>query len=228
MSRSRSVTTAAVLALLTGCLWMAMTGAMVWTWGDEARGISTSLLHKILVEMLVVGFMSVGAVIGSIGIFFQRNWGRILVIILSGPWVLFGWFSVRPLLALPASLRSDVSIEIVTYVFPFAAAIAWLALLVPKKVRTEFLPPPVVQIYVNLLDRDTLSLRQARALDWGNGLFELLPSKDYDSKVEHWEFLPGSFVHCKKADRDGEPYLVAISLESSRNDELHHRGRRTP
>lgn len=183
-------------------------------WRNGSQGTSPSLLHKMLVVILVVGCMSVGAVIGSIGIFLQRNWGRILVIILSGPWLLFGWLSVRPLLALPASLRSDVSIEIATYAFPFAAAIAWLALLVPKKVRPEFLPPPVVQIYVNLLDRGTLSLRQAQALDWGNGLFELLPSKDYDPKVEHWEFLPGSFVHCKKADRDGELYLVAISLES--------------
>jgi hypothetical protein len=185
---------------------------MLWVWRDGAQGLSPGHLHEILAGISVVGCMSLGTVIGSFGILFRRNWGRILVIILSGPWMLFGWFFLKPLLALPASMRSHVSIT--PYAFPFAAAIAWLALLGRKKVRTEFLPPAIVQIYVNLLDEGTPCSRPAQALAWGNGLFELLPTKDYDPKVEHWEFLPGSLVHVKTADRDGESYLVAVSLES--------------
>lgn len=210
--RSRSVTTAGVLALATGCLWLAEAGGVLWVWQDGSQGISPGHLRKILLAMSVVGCMSVGTVIGSFGIWWRRNWGRILLIALSGPWMLYGWFFVKPFLALPASVRPDVVIA--QNAFPFAAAIAWLAILGRKKVRTEFLPPAIVQIYVNLLNEGMPCSRPSQAYAWGNGLFELLPTKDYDPKVERWEFLPGSFVHAKKVDRDGEPYLVAVPFQS--------------
>jgi hypothetical protein len=103
---------------------------------------------------------------------------------------------------------------IAPFVFPIAAGVTWLALLVRKSVRTEFLPPAIVQIYVNVLNESAPRSRPAQALAWGNGLFELLPTEDYNPNVEHWEFLPGSFVHGANANRNGEPYLLAVSLES--------------
>jgi hypothetical protein len=208
--RSRSVTIAAVLALVTGCSWMVLTGAMLWAWQDDPEGIYPGHQYKILGLVSVVGCMSVGTVIGSFGIFFRRNWGRILVVMLSGPWMLFGWFFLKPLLSLPASLRHHV--RIAPYAFPFAAALASLTLLARKRVRTEFLPPAIVQIYVNLLVEGPRSSRPTQALDLGNGLFELLPATGNDPEVEHWEFRPGSIVRGKEAHRDGETYLLAVSF----------------
>ncbi len=98
------------------------------------------------------------------------------------------------------------------YALPFSAAIVWLALLARKNVRTEFLPPAIVQIYVNLLDKGAPCSRPTQALALGDGLFELLPTEDYSPDDEHWEILPGSIVRGMEADRDGERYLSAVSL----------------
>jgi hypothetical protein len=177
------------------------------------EGSYPSLQTKILVGMSIVGCLSVVTVIGGCGILFRRNWARILAIILTGPWIIFGLFFLKPLLWLPHSTRLDV-LMIAPYAFPIAAGVTWCALLAGKRVRTEFLPLAIIQIYVNVLNESPPRSRPAQALAWGNGLFELLPTKDYDPNVEHWEFLPGSFVHGTNANRNGESYLLAVSLES--------------
>jgi hypothetical protein len=211
--RSRPVTIAGVVALITGGSWVVLIVGMLSVLQDAPWVVYPGLQHKMLGVVSVLGCMSVATVIGGFGILFRRNWARILAIALAGAWILLGCFFLEPFLSLPASLNPD-AFMIAPFVFPLVAAIAWLALLVRRKVRTEFLPPATVQIYVNLLDKDTPGLRPAQALAWGNGLFELLPTKDYDPKIEHWEFLPGSFVHGTEVDRDGESYLLAVSPTS--------------
>jgi hypothetical protein len=79
-------------------------------------------------------------------------------------------------------------------VLPLLAAIAWLMLLIGKKVRAEFLPPAMVEIYLNLLNEGTPRKTATLAFTLRNGLFELLPAEGYDPDVEHWEFRPGSIV----------------------------------
>jgi hypothetical protein len=64
------------------------------------------------------------------------------------------------------------------------------------------------------MSEGTRCLRPAHVLASGNGLFELLPTKDYHSKVENWELLAGSFIHATTVDRDGGRYLLAVSFES--------------
>jgi hypothetical protein len=213
--RSSSVTIAGVLALVIGGSWVVLIGGMlsVLRDADAPWVVYPGLQHKMLGAVLVLGCVSVATVIGGFGILFRRNWARILAIALAGAWILLECFFLEPFLSLPASLHID-AFMIAPFAFPLVAAIAWLALLAQRKVRTEFLPPATVRIYVNLLNKDTPRLCPAQALVWGNGLFELLPAKDYDPNIEHWEFLPGSFVHGRKIDRDGEPCLLAVSLES--------------
>ena len=209
--RSLSVTTAAVLAIVTGCYWLGVIALSLW--GMRLDSTYSGLPKKLIATWSVLGCMSVGTVIVGFGLLLRRNWGRIFAILLAGPWILFGWIFLKPFLWLPASLAAD-GLFIALNALPIVAGIAWLALLTRKKVRSEFRPPFIVQIYVNLLDKGTPCSRPTQALALGNGLFELLPTKDYDPDDEHWEFLPGSFVRGMEAHRDGEPYLLAVSLGS--------------
>lgn len=52
----------------------------------------------------------------------------------------------------------------------------------------------LVPIYVRLLDEGTECSRPTQAERVGNDLFKLLPTLDYNSEDEHWEFPPGSIV----------------------------------
>jgi hypothetical protein len=52
--------------------------------------------------------------------------------------------------------------------------------------------------------------RPTEALDLGDGLFELLPTPDYDSEHETWEFRPGSVVRCGKRNCGSGEYLLAV------------------
>jgi hypothetical protein len=211
--RSRSVTAAAVLVIITGCFWLALSGLLLW--GDFHFGGNPGTRQKLIVASFSVALccMSVATVIVGFGVLSRRNWGRILAIALAVPWIFFGSWILKPLLSLPASMGPPVGI-IVVEAFPIVAAVAWLALLAGKKPRKEFLPPVIVQIYVKLLDDGSSTSRPTQALDLGNGLFELLPATGNDAEVEHWEFRPGSIVRGKEADRDGETYLLAVSFGS--------------
>jgi hypothetical protein len=211
--RSRSVTAAAVLVIITGCFWLAISGLLLW--GDFHLGGNPGIWQKLIVASFsfVLCCMSVATVIVGFGVLSRRNWGRILAIALAGPWIFFGWWILRPLLRLPASVSPPRGI-IAVDAFPIVAAIAWLALLAGKKPRKEFLPPVIVQIYVKLLDEGPPTSRPTQALDLGNGLFELLPATGNAPDVEHWEFRPGSIVRGKEAHRDGKTYLLAGSFGS--------------
>jgi len=209
--RSRSVTFAAVLILLTGCFWLALGGSFLW-WMFRHGGRPSLRQIPVVAELVVLVCMSVATVIVGFGVLFRRNWGRIVAIALAGPWVLFGSWFLKPFLRLPASLVPGELIA--QYAFLILAAIAWLAFLARKRIRIEFLPPPIVQIYVNSLVEGPPSTRLTQALDLGNGLFELLPATGDDPEVEHWEFQPGSIVRGKEVHRDGETFLLAASFGS--------------
>jgi hypothetical protein len=53
-------------------------------------------------------------------------------------------------------------------------------------------------VYVRLLDEGTVELpaRPTKGERMGSMVYRLLPTPDYDPEDEHWEFLPGTLVHC--------------------------------
>jgi len=68
-----------------------------------------------------------------------------------------------------------------------------------------------VRVFVRLLDEGTDVSRPTDALDRGNGLFELLPTPDYDVGNETWEFPPGTLVRCEKRTGAEGEYLLALA-----------------
>jgi hypothetical protein len=212
--RTFSVTFAAILAIFVGLYGLvAYFGVLIW--GRNTGLTYSSLRLWLIVTYVIFGCASVSALIGGFGILFRRNWARVLAIVAAVPLIYSGLWDVYGFLRLPASLLrgGPILILVVTIVAPLLAAITWLVLLIGKKVRTEFFPPAVVEIYVNLLNEGTPCARPTRALTLGNGLFELLPAEGYDPDVEHWEFRPGSIVRGKETQRDSEAYLLATSFE---------------
>ena len=213
--RTFSVTFAAVLAIVIGFFWFAAgVGLLI----EEIRpGVFHSGLRlEGTSAFLFLSCVSVGALIGGFGTLFRRNWARILAIAVSVPLIFFGALFLFPFVRFPALLMyaySKGAFYILLLFLPFPAAIAWPMLLIGKKVRAEFLPPAIVEIYVNLLDEGTRCARPTRGLTLGNGLFELLPTEGYNPEDEHWEFRPGTIVRGKETRRDGEAYLLATSFE---------------
>lgn len=68
----------------------------------------------------------------------------------------------------------------------------------------------LVDLQVRLLNEGTTVSRPAQALDRGDGIFELLPTRDYDPEDEQWEFPPGSLIRVeRRSDGNGE-YLIAV------------------
>ena len=68
-------------------------------------------------------------------------------------------------------------------------------------------------IYIRLLDEGTEVFRPTEALDLGDGLFRVLPTADYDSEDETWEFPPGSVVRSKRRRDNSGEYLLAVRAE---------------
>jgi hypothetical protein len=46
----------------------------------------------------------------------------------------------------------------------------------------------------------------------GDGLFKLLPTPNYDTDDEHWEFGPGSVVRGAFRKVEGDAVLVAVNV----------------
>lgn len=68
-----------------------------------------------------------------------------------------------------------------------------------------------VTIYIRLLGEGTEVVRPTKAEEIDDGIFRVLPTPDYDSEDEHWEFTPGSVVRSeKRAGGDGE-FLLAVA-----------------
>jgi hypothetical protein len=82
--RRFSVTFAAILAIITGFYWLAVTVGLLVSVNDP------DVCHRVLrlkqiAALVFVGCGGVGAVIGGFGILFRRNWGRIFAIVAAGP-----------------------------------------------------------------------------------------------------------------------------------------------
>ena len=73
----------------------------------------------------------------------------------------------------------------------------------------------VVEICVRLLDEGTDVSRPTQGAILGDGLFELLPTDNYDPDDEHWEFLPGSIVRATEVLDGDRIHLIATALEGT-------------
>ena len=81
--------------------------------------------------------------------------------------------------------------------------------------------PNTQQIYINLLEEGTPTLRPTQAIALGNHLYELLPTPDYDPEDEVWEFEPGSIVMGQSQYiSEKESVLVAIKPIMTRTEIL--------
>ena len=67
-----------------------------------------------------------------------------------------------------------------------------------------------IEIYVRLLNEGTEVFRPTRALDLGDGRFQMQATEDYDPALEAWEFVPGSIVRI--GWRSGETGLYRIAI----------------
>ena len=65
-------------------------------------------------------------------------------------------------------------------------------------------------IYIRLLDEGTEVFRPTAAEPLGQTLFKVLPTPNYETQDETWEFVPGSVVECEKRKLDGDEVLVAV------------------
>jgi hypothetical protein len=68
-----------------------------------------------------------------------------------------------------------------------------------------------VTVYVRLLEEGTSVWRPTEAVQLANGLYELLPTPDYDPEDEKWEFPPGSIVRVEKRQGSVGEHLLAVA-----------------
>jgi hypothetical protein len=66
-------------------------------------------------------------------------------------------------------------------------------------------------IYIRLLEEAVTCIRPTVAEPLNDGTYRVLPTPNYDSSDEVWEFQPGSIVHCESLDGSHGPYLLAIA-----------------
>jgi len=85
-------------------------------------------------------------------------------------------------------------------------------------------PSPTATIYVRLLDEGTDVWRPTLGRKLGPMKYEVLPTPNYDSDDEKWEFLPGSIVLCGWS-REGEELLWRANARADAPPELKFRPR---
>jgi hypothetical protein len=64
-------------------------------------------------------------------------------------------------------------------------------------------------VYVRLLDEGTTVLRPTKAVHIEDLVYRILPTEDYDSQTELWQFPPGSIVECAWENKGDIRALVA-------------------
>ena len=72
----------------------------------------------------------------------------------------------------------------------------------------------VITVHINLPDKGAGTLHPVQALSLRQGLYKILPTIDYESKGEKWEFPPGSVVRILEQDVDGKPIFIARDKNS--------------
>jgi hypothetical protein len=68
-----------------------------------------------------------------------------------------------------------------------------------------------VQIYVEVLNEGSPTLRSTQAIEQGNGILKLLPADNYNPQDEQWAFPPGSLVRGEKKMNGKKEILFAIA-----------------
>jgi len=68
-----------------------------------------------------------------------------------------------------------------------------------------------VEIHIRLLHEGTECSRPTQALELGNGLFKVLPTPNYNSEDEVWEFPPDSIVRSEVRRSEGKEFLLAVT-----------------
>ncbi len=66
-----------------------------------------------------------------------------------------------------------------------------------------------IVLYIPLLDEGTDVLRPTTGVVLEPDVVQVVATRDYDPKIEKWEFPPGSMVRCVKEVREGRELLVA-------------------
>ena len=67
-------------------------------------------------------------------------------------------------------------------------------------------------IHVRLLNEGTDVSRPTEGRAMGDGVYEILPTADYDPLDEEWEFPPGSRVRiAKRESADEGEYFIAVA-----------------
>jgi hypothetical protein len=64
-------------------------------------------------------------------------------------------------------------------------------------------------IYIPLLGEGTSVCRPTSGIQISDHVYRVLPTPDYESADEDWQFLPDSLVRCVKEVRGQEEILVA-------------------
>jgi hypothetical protein len=72
-----------------------------------------------------------------------------------------------------------------------------------------------IEMHVRLLDEGTEVSRRTRALDLGNGLFQIEATADYDPELENWEFVPGSIVRSEPRSNESGSYRIAVASQTN-------------
>jgi hypothetical protein len=65
-------------------------------------------------------------------------------------------------------------------------------------------------IHVRLLNEGTDVSRPTEGREIEEGLYEIIPTADYNPADEEWEFPPGSFVRISKRETDYGEYFMAV------------------
>jgi hypothetical protein len=79
----------------------------------------------------------------------------------------------------------------------------------------------LAEIYVSLLEEGTPTWRSTKARSLGNGIYQLLPTENYDPEDEIWEFTPGSIVlGQERYTENGRKILFATRVFVSKEDTL--------
>ena len=65
------------------------------------------------------------------------------------------------------------------------------------------------QIYIQLLNEETLVLRPTSGILLLDNRYQILPTENYDPNIEKWEFIPGTVVECVYELHEDHEILVA-------------------
>jgi len=66
-----------------------------------------------------------------------------------------------------------------------------------------------IEIFIPLLNEGTEVLRPTLGLVLSSDELQVLPTRDYDPRVEEWQFPPDTKVKCVNEIKDGRALLVA-------------------